>query len=1174
MTSTHITQLIDALIALFDPVVQAVEDTDSAEALLKDMGYQAPNDIRFLDDFSPLLNTLLTLSRETDDLLRGDSDPDYLALFRSLTDAVQDITKLIRNVGTTLQGHFPAEFLAATDMVEQFPRQLVDYLLVRMIERKYPVLHSSLLVIGIIDQGEVTLATTSFTVPYKKRVIRWEKLGDYVSAPLHSMQEAYRWNTDNFDYDSLIGNVHRFGRSIRFFSSPANADPDTLRAFHGGMDIVTHENVDTLGILKFPLVPILDSPIGVEVYPVLNTTRDKATGFGLGLYFDPSAGLNFPVTDELSLGIKYAGTDSLDAGILVLPDQPLQLVSNIFGGSGPPADLSTVIPEFTFANTEQKTLLFDSSVAKLEFASWALRMGVFTGVSGVYIETDIRGATLTIGASQGDGFLQEILPSQPIALDFDLRVGFSSKTGLYFGGSAGLEATLPVSLSISSVLTVPAIHLSLKAEEAGLKAEVSASVRLSIGPVHAVIERVGTEALLTFPENWGNLGPADLDIAFKPPTGVGISIDAPGVVGGGFLRFAVEQHEYSGVVHLEIAEKIAVKAIGLLSTRLPEGGKGYSLVLIIFVEGFTPIQLGFGFALTGIGGLLAVNRTVNEEALRAGLKHHTLDSILFPPDPIRNAPQILSNLNRVFPPATGHHLFGPMVQVSWGTPPLITAELGVVLELGARLRLLILAQIAAILPRRDQDLVRLQMDAVGVLDFDHGTASLDAVLHDSRLLKKFVLTGEMALRLKWEGTPHFALAVGGLHPAFHPPPNFPKLERIAINLSSGDNPRIRCEAYFAITANTVQFGARAELYAAASGFSIQGDIGYDVLIQLDPFCFLAEFHAQLQLKRGSTNLFKVKVEGSLAGPRPLHLKGKATFEILWWDVTVRVDTTLVKGEPPPGPAPIDVLPRLQEALRQPESWTTQMPVGQRALVTLTARPGTTDLLLHPLGTLLVKENVVPLNVDLSRFGPAVPAGARRFAITSVTVGEDPQTPSPVRDFFAPAQFLELTDGEKLSRPSFEPMDAGVTVLSDAMVVTADATDWLEVEAIECETWILDKGTTITESDEDVDAQGQRQFYRLSPVLLSRQARFGAAGSSELRRTGRAKYHVGSAKHQVIREGWAIVDRAHLTAPPVTGAAGRASTYSEAVAELHRLQQAAPTAAGRFGIMRPSELQRA
>ena len=134
-----------------------------------------------------------------------------------------------------------------------------------------------------------------------------------------------------------------------------------------------------------------------------------------------------------------------------------------------------------------------------------------------------------------------------------------------------------------------------------------------------------------------------------------------------------------------------------------------------------------------------------------------------------------------------------------------------------------------------------------------------------------------------------------------PPAGFRKLDRIAIVLSSGNNPRLTCEAYFAITSNTIQFGARAQLYAAAYGFTLEGDIGYDVLVQLAPFHFLADFHASIQLKRGSRNLFKVSLAGELEGPRPLRVSGKASFEIFWCDFTVRFDKTLVSGEKPPLP---------------------------------------------------------------------------------------------------------------------------------------------------------------------------------------------------------------------------------------------------------------------------------
>ena len=119
------------------------------------------------------------------------------------------------------------------------------------------------------------------------------------------------------------------------------------------------------------------------------------------------------------------------------------------------------------------------------------------------------------------------------------------------------------------------------------------------------------------------------------------------------------------------------------------------------------------------------------------------------------------------------------------------------------------------------------------------------MLVDSRLAHAYPLTGAMALRARWGSGPGstFVLAVGGLHPRFAPPADLPKLARIAIAFSSGTNPRLTCEAYFAITANTVQFGARAQLYAAAYGFSIEGDVGYDVLLEIAPLHFIADFHA-------------------------------------------------------------------------------------------------------------------------------------------------------------------------------------------------------------------------------------------------------------------------------------------------------------------------------------------
>jgi hypothetical protein len=340
-----------------------------------------------------------------------------------------------------------------------------------------------------------------------------------------------------------------------------------------------------------------------------------------------------------------------------------------------------------------------------------------------------------------------------------------------------------------------------------------------------------------------------------------------------------------------------------------------------------------------------------------------------------------------------------------------------------------------------------------------------------------------------------------------------------------------------------------------------------VLIQLDPFQFIAEFYAQVQLKRGSSNLFKVKVQGALAGPRPLHVKAKATFEILWWDVSIRVDKTLVGGEKPPLPEPIDVLPRLKEALGNPGNWVAELPNGQRPMVSLREKPrAATEVLLHPLGTLTVKQSVVPLDIDISRFGQAAPAGARRFTISSVSLGGNSQTLEPVKEFFAPAQFFEMSDDEKLSRPSFEPMAAGISLGSEEFALTSDGNDWLEVEAIKFETIIMNK-----EKNESRRSDPEN-LYQLTAELLSKQARFGAAGAAAIRRSGKAKYRSVVGKHRIAKEGWSIVATESLTVEPVPGIEEhKPLIYSEAVQALTKLKLQNPAKAAGLKILRLSEV---
>ena len=283
-----------------------------------------------------------------------------------------------------------------------------------------------------------------------------------------------------------------------------------------------------------------------------------------------------------------------------------------------------------------------------------------------------------------------------------------------------------------------------------------------------------------------------------------------------------------------------------------------------------------------------------------------------------------------------------------------------------------------------------------------------------------------------------------------------------------------------------------------------------MLIQFDPFFFLAEFHAQVQLKRGSTNLFKVRVEGSLAGPRPLHVKGKATFEILWWDVSIRIDKTLVEGEKPPPPAADRRAAAVEGSVGQCRATgSASFPAGQRPLVTLRAQAGGADgVLLHPLGTLTVKQTVVPLNLEISRFGQAAPAGARRFTITRVSLGGRDADDAGGEGLLCAGAVLRDDATTKSCRgPRLNRWLRASASARRSSCSPTDADDWLEVEAIEFET--MDRGQR---EERSRGSSGVRSnLYRLSAGTAGQAGAVRGGGQQRLRRSGKAKYRTTMGK---------------------------------------------------------------
>ena len=285
-----------------------------------------------------------------------------------------------------------------------------------------------------------------------------------------------------------------------------------------------------------------------------------------------------------------------------------------------------------------------------------------------------------------------------------------------------------------------------------------------------------------------------------------------------------------------------------------------------------------------------------------------------------------------------------------------------------------------------------------------------------------------------------------------------------------------------------------------------------------PLHFIADFHASVQLKHGSDSLFKVSVEGELEGPQPLRLSGKASFEIFWCDFSVRFDTTLVQGEPPPLPPAIDVLAELERALSTPQSWSTQLPPNRTHGVALRKLAPGAGLVLDPLGRLAVNQGVVPLHTgrDIDSFGGAPVAGARRFALSVALNGAALTDTQALQASFAPAQFFAMSDDEELASPSFQTMDSGLVVGTNA--VSFDAGQLQLVAApVEYQAITID---TLAPPGAPLPPPGS---YTLPADRLAVHSASGAAARAPVRRLGRARFRSAApVAVSLAQPSWAIV----------------------------------------------------
>lgn len=1052
-----------------EPLEERLAAPQGALTLFAELGLPLPPAVTTAIDAAPELPDVVTsvtqVGAEVPTLIAAIAASDRAAIAASLARLLPSIRAAfggLQALAGRVRAAFPADLAGfpqeTRELIAALPERLLAWIVVSHLDAGRPLVLRALAVLGLMESTPVPAVDTQPALI--RRTLHLHRVGDLLEDPEGYFSELYRWGDPAIPLDAslLLTRLH-----------------DVLDAadLFGVMDAAVPE----LRALWFSLRPAAGGP---PTALDLRLALDSLTDLGASPPSDGSVIVKTPITDDGTWVFNLEAAAELAAGIVFrFHPSGLDVHPGVPGDTVPEGSFRMELVKARAAEQTAILIFGDPDGTRLE------AQGVTFGVGGeegdFYAAAGIQDLRLVIDVS-GDALLSQIVPEPVVADAGDLVGGWRLGRGIYFEQGSGLSLRVPLRVDRFGVVALRQLGLALEFEP-GMALTTTVSGELSIGPLFLSVEELGFLIAIA-PNSNGTFGTFDLDVGVRFPTGYAAHLEAGPISGGGQL--VKSDHEYRGALSLRF-ESFGLSAFALLTTRMPSGEPGFSFLASIF--GDLEVQLGYGFKLTGVGGIIGIDRGADVEQLQAVLADGRLDSVLFPSAPIEDAAVILDDMAAIFPPRRGQYLVGPMARLAWGTPTLIEGKLGVVLELGAETRAVVLGSLEAVLPVKSAAIVVLRVDFIGTIEFATGAIGFDAGLTNSRILS-WPVSGEAAVRTGWGSSAGLVASIGGFHPAFAPPPGFPNLlQPMTVDFAT-NNPSLTLTAYLAVTLNSVQAGANASLYAKGpkipfvGRFAVEGSVGFDALIYFDPFAFDAKLWLGLDLLLGGDVVCGIGGDLRLRGPNRYEISGKVAVSVLGVSVKVKINKTW--GTPvTETPQVADGVQVLRAAVLTAGGFEP-IAVATRVSGVGFARQNREEnpALIDPSGGVRFLQRALPLAVAIDRIGTSRLVGdANTFDLAFTDNGSAISGNAATSEFVRGA-FFDLNESERLRGPATERHKSGIELRGpDELVIdesTAQSFDF------EYETIFLgdDEEDTRTLSEHAVDAEVADRVIRLTAERTS------------------------------------------------------------------------------------------
>jgi hypothetical protein len=528
-------------------------------------------------------------------------------------------------------------------------------------------------------------------------------------------------------------------------------------------------------------------------------TWNGGTDAGLTVYlFDLTSTIRFhPGLHVVGVGVGIEGSDG---GLLVSTDNVV---------------LGSVDGYLSFDIDPRATRVFSFVAAGVELVKVGLPLGLLGG-AGSGSSNPVAASLLSGGGATTSGDQQGVNPSVDVAVYYrggGVNVDFGGTSGPLWIGVHRQFGPIYIDQVGVNVLDGPVLSLL-----------VDGSVH--VGPLTVQVDDLELDiplARLGEPDQWG------LDLK-----GLAVAFDQdPVTIAGGLVKYPGPPVQYNGMLVVSVSD-LGVAAVG--SYARPADAQGGYTSLFVFAALCYPLGGPPWLFITGLGGGAGYNRELivpqSVDDVPGFVLVSAIDDNSLANDPMKALSQIGPNM----PPKRGAFWLAAGLRFTTFEVVKTTAVVYVALDSGVEVGVLGVSRMA--LPDESFAVVSVELALAARFSTQEMLLSVQAQLTDNSWLfsQDCQLTGGFAFFM-WFRDAQFVLTLGGYHPSFQRPDNFPVVPRLGFNWRVDDTIVIKGEAYFALTNTCVMLGGRLEAVFDAGAIRAWFIAYADVLIAWDPFTY-------------------------------------------------------------------------------------------------------------------------------------------------------------------------------------------------------------------------------------------------------------------------------------------------------------------------------------------------